>query len=47
MHDHDGVQRVLKNWGVTVLDGEGKDAEESPVKFLSSLREVVQVVVDQ
>lgn len=47
MHDPDGVQRcVLKNWGGTVLDGEGKDAEESLVKFLSSLREVVQVVSD-
>ena len=43
MHDPDDVQRqVLESWGVTVLSGEGEDAEESLVKFLLALRDVVQ-----
>jgi hypothetical protein len=43
MHEPNDVQRqVLESWGVTVLRGEGKDVEESLVKFLSALRDVVQ-----
>ena len=43
MHDPDDVQRqVLQSWGVTVLSGEGTDAEESLVKFLSALSNFMQ-----
>ena len=43
MHDPDDVQRhVLENWGVTVLDGDGKDAEDSLLSFLAGLHGAVQ-----
>lgn len=44
MHDADDVQKhVLDRWGVTVIKGKGRDAEESLLLFLQELKNSLAV----